>query len=187
MYFLIIISSISVLLSSCAYVYPSKKVTKQTVHQIESRDVPKDWVYLEPVPHIHRHKLRSLDTLVRGAKEDYFNECLDWVRVEGIPEKECEYYLLDKIERRFGLTDDPKKVLRVADEIFFADLEPKILAKLSEDDDLRLEASKIFRKKQDLLDYYRKIYSFQVTSKELDSGMKLKIKAFGDRKEVEEE
>jgi hypothetical protein len=157
------------LLASCAPQPKSKEVTKQTIQQIQDKETPADWVYLEPTPHAVRFKMRSVDSLIRSQKEDYFNQCVYWLQKNDIPRSDCEYKLLDKIEARYGITDDPEKIMRVVDELFFEQVNPSILKLLQRRPDLIKQAQSQFRSEAELLQYYREQYSFQKPITDLET------------------
>ena len=173
-----------ILLISCHSRPPKSTMeiaTEETISQIKNRKIDKknikhDWVYIEPVVHTYRYKLRPIDNFIRDKKEDYFNTCLDWVRFSGIPETDCAYNLLDRVERKYGLTNDPQKILKVADEAFFTQVKPMLYKMIAEDPKLQSTIKKEFSTNDAMFSHYQKVYSFTKVSTELLSKMTLEIK-----------
>jgi len=161
-----------VFLSSCANRESiAEKNTRETRKIIrERRDFPTDWVLLEPAVHIYRHQLKPLDSLIRSEKEEYFNKCLDWVRISGIPEEECAYKLLDQVERYHGPTNNPEHYLQTADQLFFEKMDSVLIDFIKSRPNVAAKARKIFPGPDKLLEYYKRVYSFRKNAKELESG-----------------
>lgn len=158
-----------------------EEATEETISQIKNRKIDKNnlkhkWIYIEPVVHTYRYKFRPIDDFIRDKKEDYFNTCLDWVRFDGIPETDCAYNLLDRVERRYGLTDDPQKILKIADEAFFTQVKPMLFKMISKDKKLQKNIQKEFYTNDAMFNHYQEVYSFTKASTELLSKMNLEIK-----------
>lgn len=172
----LMILSVFLLLNSCASRESiAEKNTRETRKIIrERREFPADWVLLEPAVHIYRHQLKPLDSLVRSEKEEFFNKCLDWVRISGIPEEDCAYKLLDQVERYHGPTKNPEHYLQTADQLFFEKMDSVIIDFIKSRPNVATSARNIFSGPDKLLEYYKKIYSFRRDARELKSGGTLK-------------
>jgi hypothetical protein len=139
---LLIPSLLVTLVISCA---TSSRVSHAT-HETQGKGIP------------------EIDEMIVELKGNYIRECYAPILKREVPETECQLDLFSMLERRYRTSFQPQHVKMASDDLFFSVVSKKIKRLVSSDIELRNQVKNNFDSYDDLVSYYRELYSFQTDS-----------------------
>ncbi len=104
----------------------------------------------------------QIDQLVNELLPEYINECYEPIKAREVPNNGCQTTLFDVLERRHGMSFSKVQLNRIAEELFFTQyISDRLNSLVKSDPRVRAQVKSQFHSKEELIGYYRKVYSFE--------------------------